>query len=191
MIVGVGLVGLLVLLTLSTGSDTESTSARQIDGAFITTMVPHHQEAVDMAALARKRARHREIRRLAAEIIDAQEREIQQMTLSHQRIFGEPLPAGGMMHGDLGLSEDEMGMAMDMDELETAREFDRTFIDMMIRHHQGAIRMARAELARGEDSELRDLARAIIAAQAREIEQMNSWRRGWYGSASPSGGVPG
>jgi uncharacterized protein (DUF305 family) len=95
-----------------------------------------------------------------------------------------------MAHGGLGLSEDEMGMSMDMGELENAREFDRTFIDMMIRHHQGAIRMAQAQLQRGEDPELKALARAIVVAQSREIEQMNSWRRSLYGATSPSGGVP-
>jgi len=189
-LIALAAVALIVLLMVSTGSDSESTSARQIDGAFITSMVPHHQDALDMAELAHERARHREIKTLAGEIIDAQSRGIEQFTLAHQRIFGQPLPTGGMMHGDLGLSEDQMGTSMDMGQLEDAREFDRTFIDMMIRHHQGAIRMAQAELKRGEDAELKDLARAIVAAQSREIEKMNSWRRSWYGAASPSGGVP-
>ena len=186
-----GLVGLIVLLAVSTGSESESTSGRQIDGAFLTSMVPHHEDAVEMATLARGRARRPEIRKLAGEIIDAQNREIQEMGLAHRRIFGEPLPAGGMMHGDLGLSEEEMGMPMDMRELESAREFDRSFIDMMIRHHQAAIRMARAEIERGDDTEVKRLAEAIVAAQSREIEQMSSWRRAWYGAASPPGGGPG
>lgn len=34
------------------------------------------------------------------------------------------------------------------------------------------------------------LAQAIVDAQSREIEEMNSWREDWYGSASPAGGVP-
>ena len=186
-----GLVGLIVLLALSTGSDSESTSGSQVDGAFLTSMVPHHEDAVEMATLARRRARRDEIKKLAGAIIDAQNREIQDMTFSHQRIFGQSLPTSRMAHGDLGLSEEEMGMPMDMGELEGSREFDRTFIDMMIRHHQAAIRMARAELERGEDAEVKGLASAIISTQTREIERMNSWRRSWYGSTSPSGGVPG
>ena len=189
-LIALAVVGLLALLTISTGSESQSTRARQIDGAFLTAMVPHHQAAVDMAELAGARAKRPEIRQLAGEIVEAQNGEMQDMTLAHQRIFGEPLPTGGMAHGGLGLSEDEMGMSMDMRGLETAREFDRTFIDMMIRHHQGAIRMARAQLERGEDPELKQLARAIVAAQSREIKQMNTWRRSWYGATSPSGGVP-
>ena len=189
-LIGLGLVALLVVLTVSVGGDTESAGGRDIDGAFITAMVPHHDEAIGMARVARERAKHRELKTLAAGIIGAQNREIEELTFAHQRIFGEPLPTSGMAHGDLGLSEEEMGMAMDMAELEEAPEFDRTFIDMMIRHHQGAIRMARAELARGEDPDLKKLARSIVSAQSREINQMNSWRRSWYGAASPSGGVP-
>jgi len=90
----------------------------------------------------------------------------------------------------LGLDMDEMGMSMDMDELDGAQPFDRAFIDAMIPHHQGAIRMARAELAKGKQRQLRRIARAIVKAQAKEIRQMNVWRTAWYGAASPAGGVP-
>src|SRR5579862_9342071 len=49
---------------------------------------------------------------------------------------------------------------------------DRDFVAMMIPHHQGAIDMAKAELASGKDPEIRRLARDIVAAQEREIRQM-------------------
>jgi len=90
----------------------------------------------------------------------------------------------------LGLSVGEMGMSMNMSSLRSARPFDRAFVDMMIPHHQGAIRMARAELAKGVNPQLRGIATAIVAAQAKEIGQMNSWRTGWYGQPSPAGGIP-
>jgi uncharacterized protein (DUF305 family) len=74
--------------------------------------------------------------------------------------------------------------------LARAQRFDRVFIDEMIGHHQGAIRMARAVLAQTDDGELRSLANAIVRAQSREIERMNRWRTAWYGAPSPSGDVP-
>jgi len=77
-----------------------------------------------------------------------------------------------------------------MDELDGAKPFDRTFIDMMITHHQGAIRMARAKPAKGGNAQLRTIARAIVSAQKREITEMNRWRKQSYGGSSPSGGVP-
>jgi hypothetical protein len=60
---------------------------------------------------------------------------------------------------------------------------------MMITHHQGAIRMARAELNKGGNAELRAIARAIVSAQKGEITEMNRWRKQWYGGTSPSGGI--
>jgi hypothetical protein len=61
---------------------------------------------------------------------------------------------------------------------------------MMIPHHQGAIRMARAELENGQNRELKALAEAIVDAQAKEIDDMNTWRVDWFGEVSPAGGVP-
>jgi hypothetical protein len=81
-------------------------------------------------------------------------------------------------------------MDMEMSMLEDAKRFDQMFIDMMVPHHQGAIRMARIELAEGNDSRLQEIATAIIDAQSREIEGMNEWRVKWCGSPSPAGGVP-
>lgn len=61
--------------------------------------------------------------------------------------------------------------------------FDLQFIDMMVPHHQGAVAMAQIALRRAQHPRLRQLARSIIAGQNREISQMRSWRKAWYGSA--------
>lgn len=52
---------------------------------------------------------------------------------------------------------------------------DRDFARQMIVHHQGAIEMARTQLARGRDPALRTMAGEIIAAQEREITQLNAF----------------
>ena len=54
---------------------------------------------------------------------------------------------------------------------------DRDFVAMMIPHHQGAIDMAQVELRYGKDPAMRQLARTIIAAQRREIGEMQRWQR--------------
>lgn len=168
----------------STSSDAEAT-----DGAFITEMIPHHESAIEMAKIAQKQADHPEIKQLADDIVAAQDGEIEDMNAMHERMFGEP--AMGADHGDLGLDDHMMGMdSMSMDSLAKAKPFDEAFIDEMIPHHQGAIRMAQVELADGQDPEVRNLAQAIIDAQSQEIEQMNQWREQWYGEPSPAGGVP-
>lgn len=187
-LVGVGLlVAFLALITLIGGGDDEA-AASQTDGAFLTEMAPHHEMAIEMAKMAQDKAQHPEIRQLAGDIVAAQSSEIKTIDAIHQRLFDQPVSMGA--HGDLGLDAEMMGMDMDMDALETAKPFDREFIDQMITHHRGAIAMAQIELAQGADQETKDLASTIISAQSKEIEEMNTWREQWYGSPSPSGGVP-
>ena len=183
----------VIVLSACGGDDStegDAAQARKTDQAFVSGMVPHHESAVAMAEMALEKGEHKEIKGLAEEIISAQESEITQMKRAHQRIFGSALKPSKMSHSELGLSAKDAGMDMDMSMLEDAKEFDREFIDMMIAHHQGAIRMARVELARGSDAELRKLAQAIVKAQAKEIDEMNGWRMDWYGKVSPSGSVP-
>lgn len=67
-----------------------------------------------------------------------------------------------------------MGMDGDMSMLETATPFDPAFLTMMIPHHEGAVAMAKAELAKGKDPELKQLAQTIITAQQREIREMRA-----------------
>ena len=167
------------------GAGSEKVAGNGVDRAFATAMIPHHRSAVEMAEIARERSERDEIKQLAEAIVSSQTAEIEQLTL----LDGE-LDGAGVEAGDLGVAEHEMGMDDDASMLEDARPFDRAFIDMMIPHHQGAIRMARVELERGENPELKALAQAIVDAQAKEIDEMNMWRVEWFGGVSPAGGVP-
>lgn len=184
------LAALVAALTLAAcGGDDEdgatTASANGTDLAFVQEMTPHHESAVEMAKIAQERSTREEITGLADDIVRSQSTEITQM-----RRLATAFTDDGVTAGELGVSAHDAGMTMDASSLRTAEPFDRAFIDMMIPHHQGAIRMARAVLAKGASDEVEGLARAIVDAQAKEIEQMNAWREDWYGAASPAGGVP-
>lgn len=181
-------VAVAALALAACGEDHSTTTAEVTDGAFLAEMVPHHESAIEMAKVAQKQADHPEIKQLADDIIAAQDSEIEQMNAMHERLLDQPVSED---HNTLGMDEGMMGMdMMSMDSLEAAKPFDRVFIDEMIPHHQGAILMARMELADGQDPEVMDLAQSIIDAQSSEIEQMNEWRMEWYGAESPEGGIP-
>ncbi len=66
------------------------------------------------------------------------------------------------------------------------REVDRMFIEMMVPHHQSASEMAKIELQKGKNAEVKKLAQKIITGQTREIQQMRTWYRQWYGTNIPT-----
>jgi uncharacterized protein (DUF305 family) len=169
----------------SSGTRRDDSVGNGIDRAFASAMIPHHQSAVEMATIAQRRSERDRIKELAASIIATQTDEIEQLEAVDQR-----LEDAGVPEGQLGVPEHEMGMDDDASMLENAKPFDREFIDMMIAHHQGAIRMAHAQLENGENAELTELAQSIADAQASEIDHMNTWRVEWFGGVSPAGGVP-
>lgn len=165
--------------------------AVEFDQQFIDMMVPHHEGALEMARIAQQRSTRAEILALATSILQSQEAEIQQMRAWRQAWYGSsetpPLSQMPMLHeAPAGHPMATMNMAEAVEALRTAPEpFDRAFIDAMIAHHQDAIDAARLAEQRATRQEIRDLARAIIADQQREIDQMRQWRAAWFGAADP------
>ena len=135
---------------------------------FATMMIPHHQQALDMAALVPDRSTNPELLTLAQEISAAQTPEIDQMTrwLADHGVTDTMGHEGHVMAGML--DADQMAALADA----KGAEFDRLWLEGMIGHHEGAVEMADAMLASGTDPELRQLAQDIIDAQEREIDQM-------------------
>lgn len=143
------------------------------DVAFAQGMIPHHAQAIDMAALAEDRSQTPAILDLAQRIQRAQDPEIDQMR-SWLEVWGHEEMATEMEDMDHDMS----GMMSDDDlaalSAATGPEFDRLFTQRMIEHHQGAIAQAQAALDNGADPDARALAEAIIAAQSAEIAEMQS-----------------
>ena len=179
----------------SRGGDQAAAGAdvRTKERAFLEAMTPHHESAVAMTEVAAERAESPEIKKIATGIAESQEPEIKQMQDIHQRLFGSPLVPNPGAHEDLGLSPEEAGAGHDdaAAKLETANPFDRAFVDEMVPHHEGAIRMAEAVLAVTQDAELKELAQGIVDTQKREIEEMNSFRTAEYGGPVPEAGAHG
>ena len=164
-------------------SSSQSSTGNATDAAFINDMTSHHRGAIEMAQLATDHADHPQIKTLAKNIISAQQSEMDMMGSMKHDMAGMH---SSDMHGSghMGMSAKDMGMDMNMSTLGMAHPFDKAFIDAMIPHHQGAIRMARQLLAKGENPQLQKMAKDIISAQTKEIAQMKAWRKAWYGSGS-------
>lgn len=165
--------------TSSTGSD--STAAfNDADVNFAQLMIPHHEQAIEMAQMAQGRASNGEVLELAESIEAAQGPEIETLE-GWLEAWGEEVTSGGMGgmdHGDMG---DDSGGAMSgmMDEEEmnglmeaSGADWDRMFLEMMIEHHEGAVEMAQVEVDQGENPDAVALAEKIISDQQAEIAQM-------------------
>lgn len=175
----------LVAAACGSGGGSSSAAGNGTDLAFVSDMVPHHASAIDMAKIAQQRGQSPFVERLADDITRTQQQERTVMIAAK----GD-LAKAKVKKTPLGVPAHEMGMDMNTDSLKTATPFDKAFIDMMVPHHQGAIRMARVELAKGKSEKLKKLATNIVAAQTREIKAMNAHRTKAFGSPSPAGGVP-
>ena len=149
------------------------------DIAFMQMMVPHHAQAVEMGKLAKKHAVDPRVRRMAARIRAAQGPEILMMSAWLER-EGVEVPQPGDDPRDYDHSEHGhdpmMGMLTkaEMAELARARgsRFDRLFLQGMIGHHQGAVRMAENLAAEGIDVLVTELAADVHVTQNAEIARM-------------------
>lgn len=123
----------------------------EADVAFMTGMIGHHAQAIQISRWAQDHGASPVVQRLAARIINSQEDEI----LTMQRWLaarGRPVPdaeaAGMMQHGEHGMTMPEMHMPgmlsmAQLTTLDSARgeEFDALFLRDMIQHHSGAVTM--------------------------------------------------
>ncbi len=153
----------------STASQKPQASFNDVDVIFAQMMIPHHEQAVEMAKLAETRASDPQVKELAAMIKAAQGPEIATMT-EWLSMWKAPAPQEG--HGEHvmpGMMTEE-----DMLKLQAAKDaqFDRMFTKLMIAHHQGAITMAKTEQSDGVDPKAKELAKAIETTQQAEIERM-------------------
>ncbi|KAB8315809.1 DUF305 domain-containing protein [Tolypothrix campylonemoides VB511288] len=155
------------------------------DLRFIDAMTPHHQGAVEMAKEAQQKSKRPEIKKLAEEIIKAQNKEIAQLkqwrTAWYKNAPSTPTAWNAQMNHTMAMSpEQSKAMRMDMDLGAADAEFDLRFINAMIPHHEGALAMAQDALSKSKRPEIKKLAQDIISSQQKEIEQMKQWRQAWY-----------
>ncbi|MFI6765327.1 DUF305 domain-containing protein [Streptomyces sp. NPDC050355] len=143
------------------------------DFGYVQMMIPHHQQALVMTALAKRHAADARVGRLAARISAAQGPEIGAMKgwLSGH---GGPRAEGHHPHGAMP----GMAGAAQLERLRAARgaKFDALFLTLMITHHRGAVTMATEVLSAGRNTLVEEMANDVIAQQSAEIGRMERMR---------------
>ena len=174
----VTLVGLVALVTAGCGSDDDNAESgaaghNQADVTFAQGMVPHHEQAIEMSDLALQKAGSAKVKDLATRIKAAQGPEIDQMKRWLED-WGASTDGGhDMAHMGMGAG---MLSDADMKDLGAASgaAFDKLFLEGMIRHHEGAVKMADDELQDGRSPAAKQLAQRIKDTQNAEIAEMKS-----------------
>jgi uncharacterized protein (DUF305 family) len=151
----------------------------EYDLRFIDGMIPHHQGAIKMAEQVLQKSNNPELKKLAEEIIKAQEKEIAQMQEWRKTWYPDAKDAV-MYHVAMGhsmsMSAEQMeSMMMTADLGAVDGGFDQRFVQAMIPHHEGALIMAKDAQVKSKRPEIQQLAQAILVSQAAEIKLMKQW----------------
>ena len=153
----------ILLLTGCAAAPEANSEFSATDIKFAEEMIPHHEQAILMSDIALTNSTSDEILALARDIKSAQAPEIELMDS-----WAGVNPSTHMGHTMDGMLSDE--------EIQSLRDaegvtFDRLFLEGMIKHHEGAIKMAQKVLD-SKNAEVAALALAIIEAQEKEIAFM-------------------
>jgi uncharacterized protein (DUF305 family) len=160
------------------GSAPATAAPNDTDVTFTQNMIPHHQQAIEMAKLVDSHTQRPQLRTLADRIAATQGQEVTLLQGWLQE-WGKPATPAGMDHG--GMQMPGMMNETDMRQLIATKHdgFDLMFLDMMAAHHQGAIDMATTELRDGALPEVKQLAQQIIDTQQTEIDRFRQWQKEW------------
>ncbi|PRC45059.1 DUF305 domain-containing protein [Mycobacterium sp. ITM-2017-0098] len=153
------------------------------DVTFATTMVPHHQQAIEMANLAVQRSTDPELIALANQIVATQQPEVNILNVFLVQWNENPENRTGPGDVDEDTLEPAVpGMVDDatIARLESLRgpEFDKLWLQSMIGQHQGAVAMAKSEIADGQNVDAIAVAETIVAGQDAGIGQMTRMLEG-------------
>ena len=138
--------------------------------AFARAMSNHHAQAVEMALIARDRSDDEELRRFALDIMLTQQAQIGQMQ-GWLAVWNRPLAAPP---GAIASEMPGMATQQQINDLQTlpVDQMEVSFLQLMIRHHEGGVAMAQQALQQTNHSIVVRLAQAIIQSQQSEIAYM-------------------
>jgi uncharacterized protein (DUF305 family) len=155
------------------------------DADFLSDMIVHHTQAIEMSELVPERSDSEQLQKFAGRIDVVQDSEIDLMSgWLEENEYAVPLTAeggdgSGPRTSEHGHDADDMpGMLTDaeMASLEKAsgKEFDRLFLEGMIKHHEGALTMCEEVAGSGSEERVIELATNIAADQMAEIDRMSN-----------------
>ena len=159
----------VILIPNSANASTHAKSLQNLgmnEIMFAQMMIPHHEQAISMSETALKKSRNQTILKLSNQIKSLQGTEKSQLAY-----WLKATDSSMTMDHDMQMSG--MLTTKELASLKrlTGTQFDRTFLQLMIKHHQGAIEMVDL-ISDSKNLEAKALAKAIKSAQSKEITSM-------------------
>ena len=156
-----------------------------VDVGFARDMAVHHQQAVLMSELLRERGSDAELKAIAVDMVLTQTNQVGQMQ-GWLALWGEPFATDeppmrwmGGSHAHHAADVPMTGMATQeqLNSLEAASgvEAERTYLELMILHHQGGVEMAQHAVDHASLPAVRQLAQSMLQAQATELETLQKF----------------
>jgi uncharacterized protein (DUF305 family) len=165
-------------VTAAQATDLSKVQYTEADAKFMQGMIGHHTQAVEMVALLKERTQWNDMKMLGMRIEVSQEDEIKMMG-SWLRGRGQEVPGPHAMHMHGATLMPGMLSEEEMAKLAAAKgpEFDRLFLEGMIKHHGGAITMVEELFATpgaGQDGDIYAFASDVVSDQRMEIDRMGA-----------------
>ena len=170
-------------------------ASSSVDAGFARDMATHHQQAVTMAGYVRDNPSDRAVATLAYDIETAQSVEMGAMTgwlltWGVSRTSGTPMSWMGGDHMHISADGLMPGMATpaQLTRLTSShgKAMDVLFLQLMIRHHQGGVEMARYAVGHAREDYVRTMAGHMVANQTTEIIEMERMLRQLGGTPLPA-----
>lgn len=157
----------------------EKRSGKSFDIAFMSQMIAHHEGAVEMAKSVLENGKKDFVKKAAQQVIADQTKEVKQLT-GWLKSWYRAAPDAKQMALVREDMQPMMTAAMgDMPGMNMSPDPDKSFLESMVPHHQGAIDMSKLALKKASRAELKTFARGVITAQTKEIAQYKAWLKTW------------
>lgn len=152
----------LVLVMISTVAFANKAMKGNYDAQFLDRMIHHHEMGISMAKMAQEKSTNQDVVKLSKQMEEEQVKEVDKMRKWRKDLFSN-VPVEKAEH------------KMKMTELEnlSGKEFDKSYLSMMSKHHQTGMEMMEKAQTKASNEKIRNFAKESAKKQAQEIQDID------------------
>lgn len=156
----------------------EKLKGAEFEQSFLQQMIQHHRSGIEMAKLVNDHTSRAELKEFANKMIANQQQEIDEMS-EWLKSWYKPSPKEVANES----ADKEMKIHMSMLSGKKDADFDKSFLDMMPKHHHAAVEMCEQVEKKATHPELKEFAAKMAKDQQQETKQLKDWAQSWFGPA--------